>query len=271
MPEAILAVPNSFWIGACFVFGALFGSFANVVIWRLPLEQSVVRPRSRCPKCSSLIAFYDNIPVLSWLFLRGRCRNCKTPISFRYPFVELLMGALFAAVFWQYGWAWTTLELLIFMFGLVTVSFIDFDHMILPNEFTLGGIVIGLIGAALNPQRDFMSAFWGVVMGGGFLWAVAYVYLTIRKQEGMGGGDVKLIAWIGAVLGWRSVPFVIMAASVIGSVVGLVVASRGKAGLKTSIPFGPYLALAAIIYVFGGDRIGQWYLELFIPQLVAPN
>lgn len=252
------------------VVGLLLGSFANVVIWRLPLDQSVVRPRSRCPKCSSLIKWYDNIPVISWLLLRGRCRQCHTGISFRYPFVELLMGGLFLAVAWRYGFSWLSLEYLIFVFMLVVVSFIDLDHMILPDEFTLAGIVIGLVGAMLNPHEDrtLLSSFLGVLMGGGFLWAVAYVYFVLRKQDGMGGGDVKLLAWIGAVLGWQSIPFVILTSSLLGSVVGVVAARRSGAGLKASIPFGPYLALAALFYLFGGARLGAWYLHIFLPGLV---
>ena len=181
------------------------------------------------------------------------------------------MSGLMTAVVWRFGVSWLTVEYLIFVFGLVIVSFIDLDHLILPDEFTLSGIVIGLIGAALNPERDFMSAFWGVLMGGGFLWTVAYVYFALRKQEGMGGGDVKLLAWIGAVLGWTSVPFVILTSSLVGSVIGLLAARKSGAGLKASIPFGPYLALAALLYIFGGDKIGQWYLEQFIPRLVGVN
>jgi leader peptidase (prepilin peptidase)/N-methyltransferase len=154
---------------------------------------------------------------------------------------------------------------------LAVVSFIDLDFMILPDVFTLSGIVIGLLGALLNPDRSFYASVFGVLMGGGFLWAVAYVYLAVRKEDGMGGGDIKLLAWIGAVLGWQAIPFVILASSLIGSVVGLIVAYRSKMGLKSSIPFGPYLSLAALIYILGGDEIGQWYLSLFLPSLVSSN
>lgn len=254
-----------------FIFGLLWGSFANVVIYRLPNGESVVTPRSRCPKCQTMIAWYDNIPVFSWLFLRGKCRKCKTPISARYPFVEFLTGAIFAAVVHRYGISWLTLEYIIFCWGLIVVSFIDFDHMILPDVFTLSGIVIGLIGAAINPEREFMAAVWGVVLGGGFLWLIAYAYLLLRKQEGMGGGDIKLLAWIGAVLGWTSVPFVVLASSLLGSVVGILLAMRRGASLKSVIPFGPYLALAAIIYLLGGEQVGLWYIGLFLPSFVPGN
>ena len=139
--------------------------------------------------------------------------------------------------------------------------------MILPDEFTLSGIVIGLIGAALNPQREFLDAFFGVLMGGGFLWGMAYIYFLFTKQEGMGGGDIKLLAWIGALLGWKAIPFVIMSSAIIGSVVGLFMARKQKAGLKTVIPFGPYLALGAVLYLFGGQTIALWYLDLFLPGI----
>lgn len=257
--------------GFAFIFGLLWGSFANVVILRLPLGESVVRPRSRCPKCHKPIAWFDNVPVFSWLILRARCRHCQVKISWRYPLVELLTGVVFAAIVYRYDISWSTLEYLIFAWGLIVVSFIDFDHMILPDVFTLSGIVLGLAGAAINPEREFLSSLWGVLMGGGFLWLVAYLYLLVRKEEGMGGGDIKLLAWIGAVLGWTSVPFVVLVSSLLGSVVGLLLAARQKAGLKSVIPFGPYLALAALIYLLGGEKIGFWYVSLFLPSLVPVN
>ena len=246
------------------LFGALWGSFANVVILRLPAGKSVVSPRSQCPHCGSLIRWFDNIPILSWLILRAKCRKCKAAISWRYPLVELIMSVLFLLAYVKLGWSWTLLEYLIFIFGLVTVSFIDFDHMILPDQFTLGGIVVGLLGAALNPEREFMPALWGVLLGGGFLWAVAYLYLVLRKQDGMGGGDIKLLAWIGAVLGVASIPFVILISSVVGSVVGILWSFKVKKGMQTTIPFGPYLALAAIIYMlYGGYDLSRLYFSFF--------
>jgi leader peptidase (prepilin peptidase)/N-methyltransferase len=261
------------WVeaGIAFILGLLWGSFGNVCILRIPAGKSVVTPRSACPKCAKPIAWYDNIPVLSWLILRGRCRACKTPISFRYPLVEFLTGAVFAAIVLKYGYSWSTLEYLIFAWALIVCSFIDIDHMILPDVFTLSGIVIGLVGAALNPERSFLSALTGVLMGGGFLWLIAYSYLLLRKEEGMGGGDIKLLAWIGAVLGWRAIPFVILAASVIGSFVGVGVAWRSKAGLKSVIPFGPYLAFAALLYLFGGEFLANWYIGLFLPASTSVN
>jgi leader peptidase (prepilin peptidase)/N-methyltransferase len=162
---------------------------------------------------------------------------------------------------------WQLLEILILFFGLVTVSFIDLDHYILPDVFTLPGIGIGMFGSLLIPERSFFDSLLGVLMGGGILWAIAYLYLLLRKQEGMGGGDIKLLAWIGAVLGWKAIPFVIISSSLIGSVIGILFALKNKKGLQTVIPFGPYLALGAVLHVFGGQAIGLWYLELFFPFL----
>lgn len=249
-----------------FVLGALWGSFGNVVILRQPKGESVVKPRSRCGYCSTPIKWYDNVPILAWFWLRGKCRACGQKFSFRYPLVEFITACLFLAVFLKFGWSWYTLELLYFVWALVVCSVIDLDHMILPDVFTLSGIVMGLAGAALNPERDFPGALAGMLMGGGFLWAIAYLYYVLRKEEGMGGGDIKLLAWIGAVLGWTSIPFVIMVSSIIGSIVGLALAFRSQTGLKSVIPFGPYLAGAAILYLLGGEELGRWYISLFLPD-----
>ncbi len=249
------------------LFGLLLGSFANLLIYRLPLEKPWAWDRSRCSKCQNTIAWYDNIPVLSWFILRGKCRKCGESYSFRYVVVELLTGFLFALAYWYYGISWSLLEALIFSWMLVVCSFIDFDHMILPDEFTLSGIVIGLLGAALNPDREFMEALIGVLIGGGFLWFLAFVYYQLTKKDGLGGGDIKLLAWIGAILGWKAIPFVITTSAIVGSFVGIYFALQSKQGLKTAIPFGPYLALAALIYMFGGQTLAQAYFDLFMPGL----
>ena len=250
------------------LFGALLGSFGNVIIYRLPKGESVIKPRSRCQGCGHMVAWYDNIPMISWLLLKGQCRQCKMKISIRYFLVELTMALLFALTFHFIGWNFLLVDYLIFVFGLVVCSFIDFDHMILPDVFTLSGIVIGLLGALLNPERYFWEAFIGVLMGGGFLWMTAYIYFLMTKKEGMGGGDIKLIAWIGAVLGWKAIPFVIFSSALIGAVIGLYMARGQKDGLKTMIPYGPFLAGGAILYLLGGQTLGQWYLSLFLPGLL---
>ena len=246
-----------------FVLGCLLGSFANVVIVRMPKGESVVRPRSHCRSCGNMIKWYHNLPVLSWLLLRGKCAYCAAPYSIRYPLTELLMGIAFALTFWRVGWSFTLIEYLYFCFALISCAFIDLDHMILPDKFTLSGIVIGLIGAAINPERSFVESILGVLMGGGFLWAVAYLYYAFRGREGMGGGDIKLLAWIGAILGWKAIPMVILLSSVVGSIVGIALALRTKDGMKYAIPFGPFLVAATLFYIFiNGDRIGEWYLSI---------
>jgi leader peptidase (prepilin peptidase)/N-methyltransferase len=172
------------------------------------------------------------------------------------------MGVLFWLVFRSLGITWFTLEAFVFVFGLVVVTFIDIDHMILPDKFTLSGIVLGLLGGILNPDRSFWDALAGVLFGGGFLWAMAYLYFTWRKQEGMGGGDIKLLAWIGAVLGWKSIPFVIMTASIVGTIGGLLaILKSSDEGLKKAIPFGPYLAGAAVLYMLAS---GPFWSDLYL-------
>lgn len=250
-----------------FLFGAILGSFANVIILRLPAGESIVKPRSRCPKCKTQINWYDNIPILSWILLRAKCRSCDEKISWRYPLVEFIMGLSFVLAFHFIGWQWYLIEVLIFLFALITACFIDIDHYLLPDVFTLSGIVIGLVGAALNPERSFVDSILGVLLGGGFLWAIAYFYYVIRKEEGMGGGDIKLLAWIGAIVGWKAIPFVIIASSLTGTLGGALVALRASKGMKAVIPFGPYLALGAVLYLFGGESLAHWYLGLFIPEL----
>ena len=248
-----------------FLFGAIFGSFANVLIYRMPAEESIVTG-SRCSKCGAPVRWYHNIPMLSYFFLKGKCAKCGEPFSIRYPLVEFIMAVLFAAVVFIYGQTWLTLEYLILVFGLVTASFIDYDHMILPDEITLGGLALALIGAALNPEREFLDAVYGVLFGGGILWLVAYVYFVATGRDGLGGGDIKLLAWLGALLGWRSIPFIILSSSIVGSVVGLLMSRKTEDGLKTMIPFGPFLALGALLYIFGLKSVGIWYVDLFFPS-----
>lgn len=177
------------------------------------------------------------------------------------------MAIAFALTVYFYGETWLTLEYLILVWGLITASFIDLDHMILPDEFTIGGMVIGLIGAYLNPERQFMDAVYGVLFGGGILWLVAYIYYVFTGREGLGGGDIKLLAWLGALLGWNAIPFIILSSSVFGSIVGLILSRRSAEGLKTMIPFGPFLAFGALLYIFGLKSVGVWYVNLFFPAI----
>ncbi|MCK6597625.1 MAG: prepilin peptidase [Bdellovibrionaceae bacterium] len=256
---------ESLWATIFFIYGCLFGSFGNVLIYRMPKNESVIRPRSYCYSCHGKISWFDNIPIVSWVLLRGKCRKCGASFSIRYPIVEFLCGALFSLAYLKIGFHFYLIEVLLFLFAALVSSFIDLDHMILPDEFTLSGIVIGLLGALLNPEREFMEAFLGVLMGGGFLWLLAYVYFLFTGKEGMGGGDIKLLAWIGAVIGWKAIPFVIMSSAILGSIVGILYALKSKDGLKTAIPFGPYLVLGAGIFIFYGKNLSEWYFNLFLP------
>lgn len=248
------------------MFGAIFGSFANVVIYRLPKEQSLWG-RSRCQKCHNVVPWYHNIPIISYFLLRGKCSFCGEKFSIRYPLVEFVTACLFAGVVYLYGASWITLEYLIMVFALVIAAFIDYDHMILPDEITLGGMVLGLVGAALNPEREFMDAFLGVLFGGGVLWLVAYIYYVFTGREGLGGGDIKLLAWLGALLGWRSIPFIILSSSIMGSVIGLIISRKDESGLKAMIPFGPFLVMGAILYILGLKSVAIWYIQLFFPNM----
>lgn len=258
-------VDPSFFIAVFFVLGAVLGSFANVVILRLPREESLVKPRSHCVACGKTIAWYDLVPIVSWFMRRGRCRWCGAKFSFRYPLVELLTAIAFAVTFAMDGWSWSLLEHLLFVWPLIVCVFIDIDHMILPDEFTLSGVVIGLAGAALNPDRAFTDALLGVLAGGGFLWFMAWVYFALTGKEGMGGGDIKLLGWIGAVLGIEAVPFTIVVSAVVGSVVGLILTRKDERGLQAAIPYGPYLVLGALVYLWGGQTLARSYWGAFLP------
>ncbi|MCC6277469.1 MAG: prepilin peptidase [Oligoflexia bacterium] len=247
------------------LLGACLGSFANVVIVRLPQGKSISFPWSHCPKCKKTLKPYDNIPLVSYLALRGKCRHCHKSISWKYFAVELLMTILFLMVYHHFGLTVTAIEYFVFSFMAVCCAFIDLDHRILPDKFTLTGIGLGLLGSLVNPERQFIDAVLGLLAGGGFLWAVAYLYLAIRSEEGMGGGDIKLLAWIGALLGWKSIIFCILASSIAGALVGGVYAAIRKSGLRTTIPFGPFLIAAALIYIFAGEQIIAGYLSFFFP------
>ena len=245
-------LPQWFMALVFFIYGSFFGSFANVLIFRLQQDPPIsFFKKSYCPHCQRPIPFYLNIPILSWFILRGVCANCSKPFSFRYAFVELLMSCLFTGLFLAIGWKWFLLEALVFTVALVSASFIDWNQMIIPDSLSLSGIAIGLLGAFLNPERSFLDAFLGVVIGGGGLLLIAYSYFLLRKKEGMGGGDIKMMAWIGAVLGWQSLFFVLLSSCLLGTVFGLTIMLQGnKKLMQTAFPFGPYLALSALIYVF---------------------
>lgn len=241
--------------------GLCIGSFLNVVIWRLPLEgMSIVRPGSHCPSCGASIRPTDNVPVLSWLLLGGKCRSCRASISVRYPLVELLVGAGFVAVGYgawlsgATGWALASVLVrdLVFFGLMVPITFIDIDHRIIPDELSLGGLVAGLL-LSFAPGGEWGDALLGGLVGGGFLYLTAWGYEKVRKVEGMGGGDIKLIAMIGAFVGWRGVILTIFAASMLGLVAGFAAMRKGGDGMRTAIPFGPFLCAGGLLARYAGD------------------
>jgi len=245
-----------------FIFGAVVGSFLNVCICRMPKDESVVSPPSHCPLCDYRIRWYDNIPLLSYLLLRGTCRGCGAHISLQYPLVELLNGLLTLALFIRFGPSLTFLCLFLFCSALVVITFIDLEHQIIPDEISLPGIVIGFLCSFILPWQTWLNSLLGIVLGGGSLLLVAYAYQWLTGKEGMGGGDIKLLAMMGAFLGWKSVLFIIFASSLIGSAVGITMMLVQKKDSKLAIPFGPYLAFAAVLYIFYGRQLIHWYLNL---------
>jgi leader peptidase (prepilin peptidase)/N-methyltransferase len=249
---------------AAFIFGAIVGSFLNVVILRLPEEGgSVVFPPSHCPKCKARLSWFENIPLLSFLFLRGRCRHCDATISLQYPVVEGLMSLLTAAVVIRFGLSVTALGYFLFCAALLVIIWIDIYHQIIPDVISLPGIIIGFLFSFFNSFTTWQASLIGLLVGGGILYAIALLYYLFRKQEGMGGGDIKLLAMIGAFLGWQSLLFVILMSSITGCAFGLVAMIQQKRGGNTRIPFGPFLSCAALFYLFFRESIFRFFLHYF--------
>jgi leader peptidase (prepilin peptidase)/N-methyltransferase len=243
-----------------FVLGTIIGSFLNVCIYRIPQGKSIVTPSSHCPRCKTPIRFYDNIPLVSFLILRGRCRKCHNPVSLRYPVVEFLMGLFSLILLLRYGISALYVIYFVFFSALTLISFIDLSHRIIPDVISLPGIVIGVIISWLHPQMSIIKSLIGLLVGGGSLYLVAVVYELVTKKEGMGGGDVKLLAMIGAFIGWKGVLFTILCSSLIGSIVGVTMMLITSADGKYAVPFGPFLSLGAILYVLWGEALIAWYL-----------
>ena len=271
------------FILGCFSFGlgACIASFLNVVIWRVPRGESIVRPPSHCPKCNAPIKWYQNIPILSWLALRGKCANCKAPISPRYVLIETLGGLLFLAVWLHYGprqvlfvpigWIWVSL--------MIVGSMIDFDHKLLPDFVTVGGMVLGVVCGGLTAVLAFVfypeEALWwklyalkqsllGLVFGFGLLWLVRWFGSKAFKREAMGLGDVFLMGAVGALFGPVAVLVALILSSVFGSIVGLsmVALSKTKFGKFVEIPYGPYICMGCLVWMFYGPELVNWYLRL---------
>jgi len=241
-----------------FVLGACIGSFLNVCIFRLPRQESIIFPASHCMNCGAKLKPLDNIPLLSFLFLGGKCRYCHAKISWQYPLVELLSAILFALAAIRFGLQWNTLIAVILISSSIVVSVIDFKIQIIPNSISLPGIVLGLlINLIPSSPISFLNALYGMALGGGLFYVVALV-----SRGGMGGGDIKLIAMFGAFLGWKNCLVTIFCGVLLGSLVGVTLLLLRRKGRKDPIPFGPFLCTGALISVFYGREIIYWYLHL---------
>ncbi len=283
MPIAdLLRSEPTVFVTACVIFGLLIGSFLNVVIHRLPkmmerewhanclelqgkevaeqTKYNIVTPRSACPKCGHQISAMENIPIISYLFLRGKCKGCKTKISLRYPLIEALSGALIGVAAYQYGYNYAVLFTFIFIFALIALTFIDFDTQLLPDDITLPLLWFGLLFNLIGGFTDLESAVIGAMLGYLVLWSVYWLFKLVTGKEGMGYGDFKLLGAIGAWFGWQLLPAVILLSSVAGALIGIgLILFKGK-GRSTAIPFGPFLALGGIAALFFGQRLAQFYL-----------
>lgn len=255
---------NFLIVAFIFIFGMCIGSFLNVCIYRLPLSKSIINPRrSICPNCNGVIQFYDNIPVFSYLWLKGRCRHCNAPISLRYPLVELITGIVAINIYFMLGLTLEGVVYFVFISSLLVITFIDIDHKIIPDVITLPGIPAGLAASFVLSGITFKASILGVLIGGGSLLLVAWTYSLVTRKEGMGGGDIKLLAMIGAFIGWKGVIFTIFVASVAGTFVGITLMLLKGKNLKFELPFGPFLSIGAISFIFFGERVLFWYFNSF--------
>lgn len=242
--------------------GLAVGSFLNVCIHRLPRGQSLNSPPSRCPHCDYRLRWFDNIPVVSYAMLAGRCRKCGARISIRYPIIEIVTMILFVLHGAVFGLTPLLVPRLLFACAMVVLFAIDLEHHLLPNAITLPGIVVGLIASAVLPP-GIVDALIGVLVGGGVLWLIGEAYFRFSGQEGMGGGDVKMLAMIGAFLGWKLVLVTLVFSSVVGSVIGLIVIAIRRGGMKYALPYGTFLALGALVASLAGEAIVNWYVGLY--------
>ena len=250
IPEVVIVVLAG-------IYGSMLGSFLNVCVYRLPRDESVIRPRSRCPKCGNPVAWRDNIPVISWLLLRGRCRHCTEPISIQYPIVELAVGLVWAFAVWQYGVSVAALAAALFVTLLIGIVLTDWRHMIIPDEFSLGGLGAGLALAAVPGGGGFVPALIGAALGYGLLWSAGAAGKWWTGRDAMGGGDLKMMAMVGAFLGWRGVLLTVFLGSLAGSIVYLPVLLRRER--HREVPFGVYLGLGGVLSLAFGEALLRWY------------
>ena len=248
-----------------FIFGAVIGSFLNVCIYRIPAGLSVVKPRSRCPHCESLIRWYHNLPIVSWFLLKGKCAYCGAAVSKRYLLVEALNGVLFALFFYRFAFHPVTPVIWLLVAALVVITFVDLDHQIIPDVISLPGIPIGFLCSFLVPWVSWQDSLVGIVLGGGSLLVIALGYELLTKKEGMGFGDVKLLAMLGAFLGWTAIFPIIFIGSLLGTLVGVPLMLIKKADSKLAVPFGPFLSAGALIHVYfvqDFDPSMRWYVNM---------
>ena len=263
-----------YFVFVVFVFGACWGSFLNVCIYRIPAELSVVKPRSRCPKCMTNLAWKDNIPILGWLLLGGKCRYCKVSISPRYPSIETVTAILFTLVWLLFPYQWVVLPYWVLVFGLLLGSMVDFDEMWIPDRCTIGGMILGPIFSFIWPAMhgadghvaSLIQSLIGLAFGFGLLWSVAQLGKLLFRKDAMGFGDVKLMGALGAFFGWESILFIVFCSSLLGSVIGVTLIVAGKREWQSRIPFGPYISLAALVWLLGG---GSELWDLYMNWMLA--
>jgi leader peptidase (prepilin peptidase)/N-methyltransferase len=255
------ALPPAVALAAAAAFGALIGSFLNVCIYRLPLGKSIVWPASACPHCNRELFWYENIPIASFVALRGKCRTCGGAISIRYPLIEALTAAMFALAWWYYGPGLLLVSRLVFGCALLVLFAIDLEHHLLPNAITIPGIIVGFV-FSLFTGPGWLSSLIGIAVGYGVLWTIAAAYYRIRHEEGLGMGDLKMLAMVGAFLGWQLTLLTLMLASVSGTLIGLGLIISKRGGMKYALPFGTFLALGAAVAASIGPALLEWYLGL---------
>jgi leader peptidase (prepilin peptidase)/N-methyltransferase len=254
-------VTDTFAVVIAGVLGAMIGSFLNVCIYRLPRDKSVVWPASACPHCGRSLAWYENIPILGYIALGGRCRTCRGAIGIQYPIVEALTALMFAGAAWYFGFGILLVSRLIFGCALIVLFAIDLEHHILPNVITLSGIVAGFV-FSLFTEPGWEASLIGIVVGGGVLWAVAEAYYRVRHEDGLGMGDVKMLAMIGAFLGWKLTLMTLALGSVSGSIIGILLIVTKRGDMKYALPFGTFLAMGAAAAATVGSGLLTWYTAL---------